>query len=258
MGRVIIDGDTYIYKAACACSSLINIDKDLYYEGYDLNKARAYLKETITNLCERCRVDDYVLVIEAVGSTNYRKMLNENYKSNRKKVKRPVMLNIVRDMVKKEFTTASIPCLEADDVVRIMYERGEGNIIVSIDKDLKTFPSTIYDSYHDTFTYVLPQQAEANFKRQLLIGDATDGYSGIKGIGQATANKLLIDGITEDDIIQMYIDKGMDIEAFKSTYNSAKILSNNDYNDGIIKLYGGEVLDIRDKQKEYLGMATTY
>ena len=56
----------------------------------------------------------------------------------------------------------------------------------------------------------------------------------------------------------MYIDKGMGIEAFKSTYNSAKILSNNDYNDGIIKLYGGEVLDIRDKQKEYSRMVKTY
>lgn len=258
MGRVIIDGDTYIYKAACACSSLINIDKDLYYEGYDLNKARTYLREAVANLCEKCRVDDYVMVIEAVGSTNFRKMLNENYKSNRKNIKRPVMLNIVRKMVKEEFVTASIPCLEADDVVRIMYERGDGNVIASIDKDLKTFPSTIYDSYHDTFTYVLPQQAEANFKRQLLIGDATDGYSGIKGIGQATANKLLMDGITEDDIMQIYIDKGMGIEAFKSTYNSAKILGNNDYKDGLIQLYGGEVFDIRDKQKEYLGMATTY
>lgn len=257
MGRVIIDGDSYIFKAAYATSILINIEDEMYYEGYDLNKARKYMQETVNNICEKCAVNDYLIVLGAVGSRNFRYDINPTYKANRKAIKKPIMLDKVRKMVVDEFSTVSIPCLEADDVVRIMYEEGDGNAVASIDKDLKTFSCKIYDSYHDTFTYVMPQQADANFKRQLLMGDSTDGYAGIKGIGKATADKLLMDGIDIDGIVKMYLDKGMTLEDFKRTYNSAKIIGKEDYNDGIIKLYGGEELDVRDKQKEYFGMAIT-
>ena len=41
----------------------------------------------------------------------------------------------------------------------------------------------------------------------------------------------------------MYIDKGLGIETFETVYNCAKILSKDDYKDGIIKLYGGKTLD---------------
>lgn len=255
MGRVIIDGDSYVFKAAYATSTLVNIDGELYYEGYDLNKAREYMKSMVDTICDKCAVNDYVIVLGAVGSRNFRYDINPTYKANRKAIKKPIMLDKVRAMVISEFNTYSIPCLEADDVVRILYEEGEGNAIASIDKDLQTFPCKIYDSYHDTFTYVMPQQAEANFKRQLMIGDATDGYSGIPKVGKATADKLLIDGIDIDGIVKMYLDKGLTLDDFKRTYNSAKILSKDDYSDGIIKLYGGEELDVRDKQKEYLGLA---
>lgn len=260
MGKVIIDGDSYIFKAACATSTLINIEDDMYYESYDLNKARTYMQDTVNNICEKCSANDYVIVLASVGTKNFRYEINPTYKSNRKAVKKPIMLDLVRSMVIEEFKTASIPHLEADDVVRIMYEEGEGNAVASIDKDLKTFPCKIYDSYHDTFTYVMPQQAEANFKRQLLMGDSADGYAGIKGIGKATADKLLMDGIDIDGIIKMYIDKGMTIEDFKRTYNSAKIIGAEDYNEGVITLYGGEKfdlgqLDTKDNTKECTGVA---
>ena len=91
--------------------------------------------------------------------------------------------------------------------------------------------------------FITPQQAEANFKRQLLIGDKTDGYNGLPKVGPATADKLILDGITIDEIAQMYIDKGLGIETFETVYNCAKILSKDDYKDGIIKLYGGKTLD---------------
>ena len=255
MGRVIIDGDSYVFKAAYATSILTEIGDGIYYEAYDINKAREYMKGMIDNICDKCAVNDYVIVLGAVGSRNFRYDINPTYKANRKAIKKPIMLDKVRAMVISEFNTFSIPCLEADDVVRILYEEGEGNAVASIDKDLQTFPCKIYDSYHDTFTYVMPQQAEANFKRQLMIGDATDGYSGIPKVGKATADKHLIKGITVDDIIQMYLDAGLSIDDFKRTYNSAKILSKDDYNNGVITLYGGEQLDVRGKQKEYLGVA---
>ena len=245
MGRAIIDADSYFYRAALICSELIQIDNDTYYEGYKINKARNYMKEVFSDLASKTNCDDYILVTGGVGK-NFRYIINPDYKSNRKKMARPIMLDKVREMAFNEFPVAYIPHLEADDTCRILMEEDKDNVVISIDKDLRTFVGKIYDSYHDTIRYVTPLQAEANFKRQLLIGDKTDGYSGLPKVGEVTANKLLLNGITIDEIAEMYIEKGLGIETFEMVYNCAKILGKDDYNDGVITLYGGKKLDLKE------------
>ena len=126
-----------------------------------------------------------------------------------------------------------------------MLEEDKDNDVVSVDKNLRTFSGKIYDSYHGVMRYITKEQAEVNFKRQLLIGDKTDGYGGIPKIGPATADKLLLGGITEDEILEMYLEKGLSVDDFKRTYNCAKIIGKNDFKEGVITLYGGEKLDTR-------------
>ena len=248
MSRAIIDVDTYLYKAALTCNELIEIQEGIYYEAYNINKARTYLKETFETLTSKCGCDEYVLVTGGIGN-NFRYIINPTYKSNRKKQAKPLMLDLVRDMVFKEFPVVYTPYLEADDTCRILLEDNKDNVIVSIDKDLRTFTGKIYDSYHDEIRYISPVQAEANFKRQLLMGDKVDGYDGLPRVGKATADKLLLKGISIDDIAQMYIDAGLGIEAFEKVYNCAKILGKEDYKDGVITLYGGKKLDLRNYGK---------
>lgn len=248
MSRAIIDSDSYMYKAACTCSELVDLGDGRFYECYNINKAYNYLLETFRDLSSKCNCDEYILVTGGSGE-NFRYIINPSYKSNRKKQAKPIMLDKVREMVFQNFPIVYTPHLEADDTCRILLEEDKNNVIVSIDKDLRTFSGKIYDSYHDTIRCITPVQAEANFKRQLLIGDKTDGYSGIPKIGEATANKLLLKGITIDDIAQMYIDSGLGIEEFEKVYNCAKILGKDDYNDGIITLYGGKKLDLRDNRE---------
>lgn len=241
MCKVIIDVDSFMYKAASTCNTLVELQKGLYYEAYDINKAKEYLDETISNIMGRTSTNDYVLVTGGVGK-NFRYRVCGTYKSNRKKTKRPIMLDKVREMMFENYPVAYIPHLEADDTCRILYEQG-GECIASIDKDLCTFEVKLYDPYHDTMRMVSKQQGEANFKRQLLMGDSTDGYNGIPGVGKATADKLILSGITVDEIAEMYVDKGLSLDEFKTTYNCAKILGKDDYNNGVISLYGGEKLD---------------
>lgn len=245
MARAIIDADSYLYKAALTCNELVELSPGIYYEAYNLNKARTFLKGTFESLTSKCNCNEYILVLGGVGN-NFRYIINPDYKSNRKKQAKPLMLDLIRDMVFKEFPVVYTPCLEADDTCRIVLEEDKNNVIVSVDKDLRTFPGKIYDSYHDEVRCISPIQAEANFKRQLLMGDKTDGYEGLPRVGKATADKLLLKGITIDDIAQMYIDAGLGIETFEKVYNCAKILGKEDYNEGVITLYGGKKLDLRD------------
>lgn len=244
MSRAIIDADTYIYKAALTCKELVEIQDGIYYEAYNINTARKYLRETMEELTIKVGCKEFVMVTGGVGY-NFRYHINPNYKANRKKQAKPIMLDKIREMCFAEFPMVYTPCLEADDTCRILLEENKDNVVVSIDKDLRTFSGKIYDSYHDVMRFITPQQAETNFKRQLLIGDKTDGYDGIPGIGKITADKLLMEGITIDDIAEKYIEKGLSLDDFKLTYNCAKIIGKEDYKDGIITLYGGEKLDTR-------------
>ena len=244
MSKAIIDIDSYLYRAALTCNELVEIQDGIYYEAYNINKARDYLKQTIDNLVSKVGCDTYILVTGGIGK-NFRYLINPSYKSNRKKQAKPLMLDKVRDLLFKEFPVCYIPYLEADDTCRILLEENKDNVVVSIDKDLRTFPGKIYDAYHDKMRCITPQQAEVNFKRQLLIGDKTDGYDGIPKVGPATADKLLLEGITIDEIVEKYLEAGLSIDDFKRTYNCAYILGNDNYKDGVITLYGGEKLDTR-------------
>ena len=244
MSKAIIDVDSYLYRAALTCNELVQLQPGIYYECWNINTAREYLGTIAEELMGKTGCNEYVFVTGGVGN-NFRYIINPNYKSNRKRQAKPVMLDKVREMAFAEFPIVYTPCLEADDTCRILMEENKDNVIVSVDKDLRTFPGKIYDSYHDILRYVTPQQAEANFKRQLLIGDKTDGYTGIPKIGPATADKLILDGITEDEIAEKYIESGLGIDTFKMVYNCAKILGKNDYKEGVITLYGGETLDTR-------------
>lgn len=244
MSKAIIDSDTYIYKAALTCKELVEIQDGIYYEAYNINTAREYLRKTMEELTVKVGCKEFVMVTGGVGR-NFRYHINPNYKANRKKQAKPIMLDKIREMCFAEFPMVYTPCLEADDTCRILLEENKDNVVVSIDKDLRTFSGKIYDSYHGVMRFITPQQAETNFKRQLLIGDKTDGYDGIPGIGKITADKLLMDGITIDEIAEKYIDKGLSIEDFKITYNCAKIIGKKDYDNGIITLYGGDKIDTR-------------
>ena len=244
MSKAIIDVDTYLYKAAVGTSTLVEIQDGIYYECYEIEKARVYLKELSDRLMERTGCDEYIFVTGGIGK-NFRYIINPMYKANRKSIARPIMLDKVREMVFNEFPIVYTPHLEADDTCRILMEENKDNVIVSVDKDLRTFSGKIYDSYHDVVKFITKEQADANFKRQLLIGDKTDGYNGIPKVGNATADKLILSGITIDDIIEMYIDKGLSLDDFKRTYNCARILGKDNYKEGVITLYGGEQLDTR-------------
>lgn len=244
MAKAIIDSDTYIYKAALTCKELVEIQDGIYYEAYNINTAREYLRKTMEELTIKVGCEEFVMVTGGIGN-NFRYHINPSYKGNRKKQAKPIMLDKIREMCFNEFPMVFTPSLEADDTCRILLEENKNNVVVSIDKDLRTFSGKIYDSYHDVMRFITPQQAETNFKRQLLIGDKTDGYDGIPGIGKVTADKLLMDGITIDEIAEKYIEKGLSLDDFKITYNCAKIIGRDDYNDGVITLYGGEKLDTR-------------
>ena len=143
MSRAIIDADSYMYRAAISCKELIEIEPEVWYEAYILNNARNYLRDTMNELSSKVGCSEYVMVTGGSG-INFRKVINPSYKSNRKQQQRPIMLEKVKTMCMEEFPMCYIPHLEADDTCRILLEENKDNVVVSIDKDLRTFSGKIY------------------------------------------------------------------------------------------------------------------
>jgi DNA polymerase-1 len=245
MSRAIIDVDSFLYRASLTCKELVEIQEGIFYEVYNLNTALSYLTKLGQELAQRVNCNEYVMVTGGVGK-NFRYFINPDYKGNRKKVAKPIMLDKVREQAFKKLPIVYTPNLEADDTCRILFEDDKNNVIVSIDKDLATFSSRLYNPDTDKVRFISVEQAQSNFKRQLLTGDKCDGYNGLPGIGPATADKLILGGITIDDIAQLYVEKGLGIEEFEKVYNCAKIVGKENYSNGVITLYGGKKLDTRE------------
>lgn len=238
MTKCIIDVESYIHRACIASQVMVTNDGNIFFEGYELGKAKDFLTEFTDNVLTATKASDYVFVIGS--SRNFRKEINPLYKANRKDKSKPPLYQKVMEMVFETFHTAYIPFLEADDTCRIIYEEDKfSNIVVSLDKDLQTFPCKIYNPNKPDRGVIKITQEEAtkNFHRQLIMGDATDGYVGIKGYGEKKAEKLLENKITLEEIQELYLANNMAKEDFVSTYNMAKIIGLQDYKDSKIQLY---------------------
>jgi DNA polymerase-1 len=129
------------------------------------------------------------------------------------------------------------PGLEGDDIIGIMATKDRGRavdqIVVSIDKDLKTIPCTYVRDISQPAVVITQQEADYNHLMQALTGDTTDGYSGCPGIGPKRAAEIVQIGSTIADnwqrIVQAYASKGLGEEEALRQARVARILRSSDY-----------------------------
>lgn len=138
------------------------------------------------------------------GTNNYRKKIAtiQDYKGNRKDVKKPTHFQEVRDYLVRYYGAEIIEYQEADDMLGIMQVRAEkdSTIICTIDKDLDMIPGWHYNMKRKEKYYVNDIDAIRNFYMQILKGDSADHIPGIYGIGKLTAEKLLGHLNTEEEM----------------------------------------------------------
>ena len=233
---LIIDGDILIYKVACQVEQSIEWDEDIWTLHADFKEARDKLADTITYY-ELTLLAKHIVI--ALGSKDsFRKKLNPLYKSNRKKLRKPVVYQPLREWVQENYKCYIKPKLEGDDIVGILTT---GNIIegdktvLTNDKDMKTIPGTHWFLGDDDYTIITEEEANYYHMMQTLTGDASDGYKGCQGIGKVTAAKIL-DPIKSDykkmweAVIETYKSKGLNSKVALREARMARILRASDYN----------------------------
>ena len=155
----------------------------------DLNDAKKSFQYQVEQIYEATKSKEATFCMTD-HKGNFRKDVDPNYKSNRKGSRKPVGYVALCDWVRDTYKTITKPMLEADDCMGILATKPENIgkcIIVSDDKDMRTVPSRIYRPMSGEFIDVTEQDADRFFLTQCLMGDPTDGITGLKGVGAKTA-----------------------------------------------------------------------
>lgn len=228
---LIVDIESYFYKSLTACKFLHEIDKGIYTEAYNINKAIEFLEDNLNRLMDTLQANSCELVI---GDThNFRKDINPNYKANRPS--KPPIYEVVLSTVKRKFNPISLKNLEGDDTCRILYEDDSfypntEKIIVSIDKDFFSVPCKFYrDLPNNKLINIDEDTAQYNQNKQIIMGDISDNYKGIPGYGEVKATKFLEFSREEKEIVKLFENNGLTKEDYIMNYNMCHIVGIDDY-----------------------------
>lgn len=238
---LVIDIESYIYRACVACKTLVNIpgttpdikaNPNIFVEAYDLRKGMDFIANFIEDLRARFLTNDVILVVG--DKENWRKQYHPDYKANRKDKEKPIMYDIILKELFNNYEVVSLPNLEADDTCRIIYEDNQNyntrKILVSIDKDFHSFPCELYDPLHNQEFVINKAQADYNLMRQIIMGDKADNIRGLEGYGEVKATKFMDDEPrTLDDVRELFKENGQ-LEDFKINLNLVSMVSINRYN----------------------------
>lgn len=189
----LVDGDIAAYRAAVVTQKDIDFgDGESITHAAPEEAAKAAI-HTIRMWAESAGATKVLVCL--TGEGNFRKTVYPAYKSNRAGVVRPIALKRVQEAIREEFPTATVPGLEADDLLGLALTapKAAGKAVcISMDKDLRTVPGLHFNPAKDKLP-VFVTTAEANrwWMTQTLTGDACDGYPGCPGIGPKKAEKWL-------------------------------------------------------------------
>lgn len=221
---MIVDGDLVIYKIASSLEEPIDWGDDVWTLHSDLGKGKTLLQQTINHYKDKTKSKEVVFAFS--DKNNYRKDLDKDYKSFRKKIRKPICYAPLRKWVQNNYNFYTIPTLEGDDVIGILATQfyKTNNVIVSGDKDMRTIPSWHCFIGDDQLEYVDEQQADKNFCLQVLTGDQADGYKGCVGVGHVKANRLLHDKFTINDMWEAVIQEyERNKQSFEDAYHQARL-----------------------------------
>ena len=196
--HVAVDADIIAFRAAHVGES-----------GKTVGLAMSVVADMLETISENLNVDIDDMTMYFTGSSNYRYILDPEYKGNRKDKPKPRYLSEVRALMESKYSHYSRSDYEADDLVH------EGCVIASVDKDLLQIPGLHYDLTKQTTIRVTDVEGDAMLLRQAITGDSTDNIKGIKGMGPVKADAFVatLDPMTTieeklDKVRDLYLDKG--------------------------------------------------
>jgi DNA polymerase-1 len=204
--KALIDAEVFLYRCAAAAEYEAELQPDVWTYLCRITDAKTAFEAEVAAI--ENTLPDAEIHLCFGDRTNYRYAVYPEYKSNRRKTRRPAGYGALRPWCESLWPSHFIANVEGDDVLALVAEPGD--VIVSRDKDLKTVPGLHLQGTE--ISEVTLAQADLAFYSQVLTGDAADGYPGCKGVGPVAAQKALAGWKGEADlwreVVNAYVLKG--------------------------------------------------
>ena len=231
---MLVDADLLAYKITSKLEEPIDWGNDQWTLHCDFGVAKQLYAQALEYYMNLTNSNSYINVWS--DSINFRKLLDSDYKSNRKKIRKPVCYKALREWVIKTYRSEVYKNLEADDTIGILAtgEYKNKSIIISGDKDMRTIPAFHCSMIDNQIEKVDENLADYNFCTQVLTGDQTDGYKGCVGVGHVKASRLLDNKKTLDEnwkaVIEEYQRNKYTVDDAYHQSRLARILRDGEYN----------------------------
>lgn len=194
---LLFDADSLIWSSCYKKKE--NIDDDQFNGTLDecIAKFDEVFMSIVNHLEELYNIEKVLVFSGSKG--NFRKLISNKYKANRKESQKPPLLSVMHKWVKDNYDSIYGYGLETDDLVakywfELSNSIGRDNVmIISIDKDYKQFPCLMYNYHakHKCIYDITEQEAMYNFYEQMIVGDTADNVNYCKGFGKKYAEKYL-------------------------------------------------------------------
>tara|TARA_R100001509_G_scaffold33402_1_gene17647 strand:- start:3116 stop:3859 length:744 start_codon:yes stop_codon:yes gene_type:complete len=230
--RALIDGDVVLYEVTASCEQAYDWGDDMWTLHSDFREARQKFDCWVADMNKVLETDQVLVALS--DKQNWRKSVLETYKANRKGKRKPLTYPALRRYVEQTYKVSCMPTLEADDVLGIHAtdpKKKTEDIVVTIDKDLKTVPGFHFNPNHpeDGVVEVSREQADFNHLMQSVAGDPVDGYSGCPGIGPVRAERMLKDCPNWQGVVKIYESKSLSSDDALLQARVARILRYGEY-----------------------------
>jgi DNA polymerase-1 len=225
---LLIDGDIVAYRYSSTVEQEVDWGDDVWSLWADAKEAKKLILQYLDHLVEVTAADDFIFTFS--DKDNFRKTIYPDYKHNRKGKRKPTCYKGIKTWLEAEYASIDMPTLEGDDVMGILATSGkyEETVIVSEDKDMKTIPGLLWRAAE--MEDISEEYADYYHLYQTLVGDATDGYKGCKGIGDKRATDILSKDPTWEAVVKAYEKAGQTEEEALVQARLARILRASDYN----------------------------
>lgn len=211
-----LDMDYFIFSAMSASETEMDWGEDVWTLECDHKQARSIMYGTIKGIkkdiakqleakypkLRKAGAYEFVDLCIISGKGNFRLDILDTYKGNRVAKRKPVGYPAFCESTMDHFEGLGARQafrwhgVEGDDVIGILMTKPEladcDRVIgVSCDKDFNTIPGDFFWLTHMQLIRNDLAAADKWHMRQTLMGDTTDGYGGVPGVGEAFEGDLM-------------------------------------------------------------------